>query len=498
MQVGPIQTCRAGITEALIFNTTNLEAAIRKSTPPFSAGRLLHSGGRVALALFLLALTACGGAGNSVGPAPHPSVLALSGAIPNYVPPTISSADWPQFRRDDQRTGNNPNQTLITKANVSTLAPKWIAKMPSVMFASPVIFNSNVYQADAGGDLSELNEATGAIGWTFVQSAGAFWATPAYRNGVLYLGSLRGVFYAVDAATGGLKFQYPFSIPDGSFESSALVAGGAVYVGVANFLEDNTHCITSDQFVAFSPQSPTVLNTLSLTPPGSTGPGVWSSPMIDPNGYAYVATGNSCSGPQLQVGDAILNVGPATMKLNWDAQGAVDNHDLDFGATPLYVDGMVVDGSKDGNVYADIVTTGARAWKTDAGIVNGSVIGSPATDGTHIFVPFYNAPTGGAIVALNLDGSLAWTLLTAADQNGIGALSAPAVSQGMVFVGYKEYGCTTGPCYGISALDANTGAVLWRYKTTVAIHAGPAIVDGGLFVGEFYGTSLFCFTPNGV
>lgn len=219
--------------------------------------------------------------------------------------------------------------------------------------------------------------------------------------------------------------------------------------------------------------------------------------MLDPHGLAYLATGNSCSGPSIPVGDAILNVGPTNMRLNWDRQGPVDDHDLDYGATPLFVNGMVVDGSKDGIVRA-YTTTGTLMWATSGGIADGSVIGSPATDGSHIFVPYVNAPTGGAIVALNLDGSVAWTVLTGLDKYGYGVLSAPAVSQGMVFVGYPESGCTVAPCNGISALDANTGQVLWRYKTMHPIAAGPAIVDGGLFVGEFDGTSLYCFTPNGV
>jgi len=420
------------------------------------------------------------------------------GAIPNYVPPNFPSADWPQFRRDDQRTGNNSNQTLITKGNVATLAPKWISDTPGGMFASPIIFNGNVYKADLGGHILELNEATGAKSWTFLSVDGAgFISTPAYSNGVLYEGTVKGAFYAVDAATGALKIQYPSVTPNASFQSSALVAGGAVYVGVTNLNEDSNGCISSDQLVAFSPTSPAIVNGLTITPPGSTGASVWSSPMIDPNGFAYIATGNTCSGPALGAADAILKVGPATMNVNWDQQGPPDAHDLDYGATPLYVNGMVVDGSKDGNVYAYVTATGLPAWKTNAGIASGSVIGSPATDGSHIFVPYYVAGTGGAIVALNLDGSIAWTLPTARDQSNIGVLSAPAVSQGMIFVGYAEAGCTTGPCNGISALDANTGQVLWRYKTTHSIYAGPAIVDGGLFVGEFDGTSVYRFTPNG-
>ncbi|HKW44895.1 MAG TPA: PQQ-binding-like beta-propeller repeat protein, partial [Candidatus Eremiobacteraceae bacterium] len=380
----------------------------------------------------------------------------------------------------------------------ATLAPKWISDIPGGMFATPVIVNGKVFRADLGGRLNGIDEATGAIAWTFNPGPDSFIGTPAYSNGVLYEGSIKGTFYAVDAASGALKIRYPFSVAGASFESSPLVAGGAVFEGVTNLNEDSKQCIASDQFVAFSPTSPSVINALTLTPPGSNGASVWSSPMIDPQGFAYLATGNTCSGPPLPVADAILKVGPATMKLNWDHQGPPDGHDLDYGATPVYVNGMVVDSAKDGIVYAYSTATGTLAWKTNAGISGGSVIGSPATDGSHIFVPFVIAPTGGAIVALNLDGSVAWTLPTAGDTYGFGVLSAPAVSQGMVFVGYREYNCSTGTCNGISALDANTGAVLWRYEDKHVIYAGPAVVDGGLFVGEFDGTSLYCFTPGGV
>lgn len=464
---------------------------------PFIAGPIFRSTARLAVALCSLALAACGG--NSASPLPRHSTAPQSGAIPNYVPPVYLSSDWPEFRRDDQRTGNNPGQTLITKANVATLAPKWISDTPGGMFASPIIFNGNVYKADLGGHFLQLNEATGQTGWTYYPGPGdSFVGSPVYNNGVLYEGSTKGAFYAFDAATGAVKINYPVSITNASILSSALVAGGLVYVGITNADQDDKLCLTRDQFVAFSPTSPTMVNSLSITPAGSTGPGMWASPMIDPQGFAYLGIGNSCSGPPLQVADAVLKVGPITMKVNWDEPGPPDEHDLDFGATPVYVGGMIVDGSKDGNVYAFMASTGAKVWKTNAGIASGSVIGSPATDGMHIFVPFVHAGTGGAIVALNLDGSVEWTLLTEVDSHNFGVLSAPAVSQGMVFVGYTEAGCTTGPCNGISALDANTGQVLWRYKTMHSIYAGPAIVDGGLFVGEFDGTSVYCFTPNGL
>ncbi len=87
-------------------------------------------------------------------------------------------------------------------------------------------------------------------------------------------------------------------------------------------------------------------------------------------------------------------------------------------------------------------------------------------DGTHIFVPYVDGATGGAVVALGLDGSVCAKLQRRQiDYNGFGVLSAPAVSQGLVFVAYKQADCSNGMCFGISALDANTGQVLWRWVT---------------------------------
>ncbi len=76
-------------------------------------------------------------------------------------------------------------------------------------------------------------------------------------------------------------------------------------------------------------------------------------------------------------------------------------------------------------------------------------------------------------------------------------LALAAVSQGLVFVAYKQADCSNGMCFGISALNANTGQVLGRYATQHAIYAGPTVVTGGVLVGEFDGTTFYCFTPNG-
>ena len=149
-------------------------------------------------------LVSAGCGGSSGIPRPQRSAPSPSGAIPNYVPPNYPSSEWPEYRRDDQRTGSNPGQTLITKANVATLAPKWISTTPGGTFSNPVIVNGTVYKADLGGHIVALDEATGSVRWTFYEGAGSdsFIGTPAYSNGMLYDGSVQGNFYALNAATG--------------------------------------------------------------------------------------------------------------------------------------------------------------------------------------------------------------------------------------------------------------------------------------------------------
>lgn len=88
------------------------------------------------------------------------------------------SADWPAFRHNPLRTGAQLNHGPLTDpAKVATLAP----------------------------------------GWTFPDSAGVvlnpppgpFRASPIVVKNVVYIGNSNGYFYAINAADGTLKWQYP-------------------------------------------------------------------------------------------------------------------------------------------------------------------------------------------------------------------------------------------------------------------------------------------------
>ncbi|MCS7283639.1 MAG: PQQ-binding-like beta-propeller repeat protein [Anaerolineae bacterium] len=65
--------------------------------------------------------------------------------------------------------------------------------------------------------------------WSF-QAGGGIAVAPVVDNGVVYLGSTDGVFYALDAATGALRWTYNVGAP--ILNSAALSADGqTVYFG---------------------------------------------------------------------------------------------------------------------------------------------------------------------------------------------------------------------------------------------------------------------------
>ena len=81
--------------------------------------------------------------------------------------------EWYTYRYDSSRTGAQPYASnLSDPAKVGTLEVGW---------AFPATFNG----------------------------VGEFKASPIVVDDTVFIGSVNGYFYALDAATGGLKWQYP-------------------------------------------------------------------------------------------------------------------------------------------------------------------------------------------------------------------------------------------------------------------------------------------------
>ena len=159
--------------------------------------------------------------------------------------------------------------------------------------------------------------------------------------------------------------------------------------------------------------------------------------------------------------------------------------------------GVVCFVSADGSVYALDATTGDLLWRTKPVLVHSSLA---IVDGV-----VYYGSTGGPVYAVNPTTGIAW-LTPIALANGYlyaldattGALlwryqmgsgsnvsdegavvrvsSSPAVADGVVYVGSSDgY---------LHAVDAASGNLLWRYETEEGLTSSPVVGDGIVYFGS--------------
>ena len=119
-------------------------------------------------------------------------------------------------------------------------------------------------------------------------------------------------------------------------------------------------------------------------------------------------------------------------------------------SSPAVADGLVYFGAFDGNFYAVEAATGKLKWKF-------------ATEGERQFTAKHLHGLQPAAQWMP-DPWDCW-------------LSSPAVFEGAVYFGSGD-----GNVY---ALDAESGALKWKFKTGDVVHASPAIADGMVFIGSW-------------
>jgi outer membrane protein assembly factor BamB len=159
-------------------------------------------------------------------------------------------------------------------------------------------------------------------------------------------------------------------------------------------------------------------------------------------------------------------------------------------SSPTVSGGIVYVGSTDTNVYAVRANDGSLVWKATT---EGPVNSTPAVADGRVFA----ASIDGYVYALDAaTGKRAWRFKTGGERRftapGIHGLiprtqlmadpydvlmSSPAVSGGVVYIGSGDH--------YVYALDANSGAVRWKFKTGNVVHASPAVADGTVYIGSW-------------
>ena len=171
-----------------------------------------------------------------------PKVLRYSVAIALLPVPAHSQS---MFRGSPEHLGVYES----TPPSLSTVA--WKFKTNGRVISTPAVTNDVVYVGSTDNNLYAVNRADGTLKWKF-GTKGWVGSSPAVANGIVYVGSVDGSFYAVDAATGKEKWSFKtagehrFTAPGihggtprtemmadvfDVFLSSPAISGGVVYFG---------------------------------------------------------------------------------------------------------------------------------------------------------------------------------------------------------------------------------------------------------------------------
>ena len=302
-----------------------------------------------------------------------------------------------------------------------------------------------VYELNKDGHLYALDVNSGELAWKYEGPGYLFWpGWPVVADGKVYattgqrasyhpytLEYSESEFVCLDAFTGELVWELP--IETHCPRDSVAVAYGNLYI-IPGYIEEMKmdSYITLDEVWAI----------------GSSSWSTWRGDSV-----------NSGAGQS----------GPAELNLRWKFRTGSG-----VASTPVIAEGRVYVGSQDKNVYCLDARDGRHLWSfmTEARIKSSVAV----ADGR-----VYVGPDDGYVYCLDAkNGTRIWRTeaggyIEASFKAVTGIRSSPAVVVGdRVYVGSLDT--------NLYCLDADSGDIVWAYKTEGYITSSPAVSDGAVYI----------------
>ena len=267
--------------------------------------------------------------------------------------------------------------------------------------SSPAVAAGTVYFGSGDGNVYALDAATGTLKWKF-QTGDVVHASPAIADGTLFIGSWDSYFYALDAATGKEKWRFktgedPDTHNQVGVQSSAAVMDGVVYFGCRDSNFYALDIATGEKKWSFN----------------NKGSWVIGSPAVR-NGKVYFATSDTSTFYEV------------------DAKSGTPTFSLSFNHWPLFsspaiAGNMVYVGSHQGKLLAIDLSTQKLGWSFD-------------TDGELKNGPTYTKADGTPNYEAVFTNSFYETMVIGVDKMmSVGAvLSSPVVVGNVVYVGSAD------------------------------------------------------------
>jgi alcohol dehydrogenase (cytochrome c) len=460
--------------------------------------------GRARIGLSLLAVLAAlvTGAWTSSGKLTASHAHTASTTDPAAATP---SGSWPYPNADIDNTRQAPG-SVISSANVSQLQQAWsfrITSKPETVGAlamSPVVAGGVVYIQDMESNVYALDLATGKLRWEHEFNTPVLGGPGpdgvAVANGQVY-GETADTVFALSASTGKTVWVDHSLLTKGQgvFEIQPQAIAGRLYLasalgsGPGGGILLALNAANGKEIWKFN----TTIGTDAAMRGVPTG-GAWEPPLVGSDGSVTFGIGNPYESPataiahpsRLLYNDSEVNLDAATGKLRWYYQAVPNDfmdHDLQTSPIAASINGtaVVIAAGKMGYVYAINAQTGALLWKTPVGVHNGN-----DNDGL-----------------LALEHKLHLTAPVTFEPGVLGGvLSNPAVADGTVYVATVDEPVTytkltqvlggavpSVPTGQIEALNLTTGTVEWDTKLP-EMALGAATVSNDLVFSTLYGGEL--------
>jgi outer membrane protein assembly factor BamB len=385
----------------------------------------------------------------------------------------VPGADWAQHHGDAAHAG----VAADTIAAGQRLA--WSYRTEGTFLTgSPAIVDGVVYAGtrDENGDgnsaVHAVSQVTGKKLWSYPVPSSVH-GSIAVSDGLVFVPTLRGSLFAVNATTGKLVWRHdPEPAPEGFNQRTYGYYGVTVADGKVLFPYQTRH----------GEASRGLLVALDV----KTGQRIWAAPMSGAtmsDGTPAVADGKVYVGNE--TADRVIAYDLASGTQLWTGAAALGGWQ---DGVPAASGGKVFIGSGNGIIARD-GATGATLWSyrsSSPSLVNQNATPSaPAIHGNTVYMSF----PSGAVTALNATtGAVIWDRLLPGRQYRGGSFTSPALSGNTLFVGANSG--------GFYALDARTGQPLWQHDIGTWVSAGPAVSGNTVVVGAFDG-NLYAFTPGG-
>jgi len=278
-------------------------------------------------------------------------------------------------------------------------------------------------------------------------TGGSVWASVAYWDNHVYVGSDDSTLYALRASTGEVVWRFR--------------TGGAVRAGP-----------TSDGSFLFVHSDDGGVYKLDR----GTGRHVWRVQLLD-SPRSRVPPGEKGSrydhyASSATVGDDVVYIGAADGRLyaldmqTGDIRWSVDTGDV-IASTPLLHDDRVYFGSFGGNVYAVDAVSGRRLWNYDTGA---PVVSTPAVFGDQILIGSRSYDVFALDAASGVPGWTYYYWFSWVE-------SSASVYGSMAYIGSSD-------AQVLTALDLDRHEPTWQFDTGGSAWARPVVSDAAVFIGS--------------